>query len=57
MYQVGYLTPNIVKPLYLIINKANRYIEESDGNKYLTVIPTAGSKDKLKKYEKIRIKI
>ena len=30
---------NSVKPLYLIINKINGYIEESNGNKYLTPVP------------------
>ena len=28
---VGYVTPNGVKPLYLIINRINGYIEESYG--------------------------
>ena len=29
---------NSVNPLYLIINKINGYIEESNGNKYLTLV-------------------
>ena len=37
-----------VNPLYLIINKINGYIEESNGNKYLTLLPTDESKDTLK---------
>ena len=39
--------------LYLIINKINRYIDEINGNKYWTLVPTNGSKDILKKYEKL----
>ena len=33
----------------LIINKINGYIEEGNGNKYLTLVPTNESKDILKK--------
>ena len=29
-----------VNPLSLIINKTNGYIKESNGNKYLTLVPT-----------------
>ena len=36
-------------PLYLIFNKVNRYFEEINGNKYLTVVPTNESKEKIKK--------
>ena len=42
---------------YLIINKINRYIEESDGNKLLTLFPTSKSKETLKNYEKLWNKI
>ena len=38
------MTPNSVKYLYLIINIANVYTEESNGNKYLTLVPTDESK-------------
>ena len=27
IYKIGYVTPNIVKPLYIILNKINGYIE------------------------------
>ena len=37
IYFAEYVTPNIVKHLYLIINNANRQIE-NNGNKYLTLI-------------------
>ena len=48
---------NGVKPLWLIIKKANGYIKESDGNKYLTLIPSDERQDKPKKYEEIWSKI
>lgn len=54
---VGYVTPNSVKPLCFIINNTNGYIEESNENKYLTLIPTNENKDALKNYEEIWIKI
>ena len=47
IYYIGYVTPNSVKPLYLIINTANGYIEENNKNKYLTLVPTDESKGKL----------
>ena len=56
-YCIGYASTKSVKPLYLIINKINGYIEESIGNKYLTVVSTDESKDTLKKYEEIWSKI
>ena len=37
-------TTIIANPLYLIINKINWYIEESNENKYLALVPTDGSK-------------
>ena len=39
--------------LYLIINKINGYIDEINGKKYLTLVPTNESKEILKKYEKL----
>ena len=35
-----YTTINCVNPLNLIIDKINDYIEESNGNKYLTLLLT-----------------
>ena len=35
----------------------NRCFEEIDRNKYLTLVPTNESKEKIKKYEELRIKI
>ena len=48
MFYIGYVTVKIlryiknnnVNPLYLIINKVNRYFEDSNGNKYLKLVRT-----------------
>ena len=48
MFYIGYVTVKIlryiknnnVNPLYLIINKVNRYFEESNGNEYLKLVRT-----------------
>ena len=50
---LSYATANNVNPLYLIINKINGYTEESNGNKYLTLVSTYESKDTWKKYEEL----
>ena len=55
-YYIGYVTAKDLKhvkiysenPLQLIINKINGYIEESNRDKYLTLVPTDGSKNTLK---------
>ena len=44
---------NSANPLYLTINKVNRYFEEINENKYLTLVPTNESKQKIKKYEEL----
>ena len=46
-----------VNPLYLIFNKVNGYFEEINGNKYLMLVPTNESKEKIKKYEELWSKI
>ena len=46
-----------VNPAYLIFNKVNRFFKETNGNKYLTLLPTNESKRKIKKYEKLSSKI
>ena len=46
-----------VNPLYSIFNKVNGYFEKINGNKYLTLVPTNESKEKIKNYEELRIKI
>ena len=35
-----YVKINCVNPLYFIIDKINGYIEENNGDKYLTLVPT-----------------
>ena len=47
------MNQNKVKTLHLIINKAKEYIDKSNGNEYLTVVPTDKSRDKPKEYEKM----
>ena len=42
-----YTATNSVRPLYFIIDKVNGYIEENNGNKYLTLVPTDERKDAL----------
>ena len=43
--------------LYLIFNKMNRYFEEIIWSKYLTLVPTDESQEKIKKYEELWTKI
>ena len=49
----SYRTINSVNTLYLTINKMNGYIEDSNGNKYLTLISTDEGKGTLEKYEEL----
>ena len=62
IYNVGYITTkkiddykNIysVNPLYLIINEVDGYIEEENGNKYLTLVFTDKNKEVLTKYAEL----
>ena len=39
------MVPNTGKPLYLTVNKINGCIEESNRNKYLTLVSTGENKD------------
>ena len=48
---------NNVNPEYLIMKKINRYIEKSNGNKYLTLVLTDKNKYILKNYEELYRKI
>ena len=47
---------NSINPLYLIIDEISGYLEESNGNKYLAILPTDESKDN-KKYDELWSKI
>ena len=63
IYYIGYVTiKNYVKIcsenlLYLIFRHVNRYFEEINKSKYLTLIPTNGSQENIKKYEELWSKI
>ena len=52
-----YSNSNSILTLYLSINEIHRCIEENDGNKYLTLVPTGERKNTLKKYDKLWSKI
>ena len=57
IYYIGYMTIrnskyvkiNGANPLYLIFGNDNGYLEEINGNIYLTLVPTNRSKQKIKK--------
>ena len=59
IYFIGYVTINkdlkitSVNPLYLIFGKVNAYFKEINGKKYLTLVPTNKSKEKIKKHEEL----
>ena len=57
IYYIGYVVMKSVKVLYLIINKINGYIEESNGTKCLTLVSAYENKDTLKRYEELWSKI
>ena len=55
IYYIGYVTMknlkyvkiNSVNPLYVIFSKVNGYFEEIDKSKYLKLVPTNESKEKI----------
>ena len=49
-----YVKVNSVNLSYLIFIKVNEYCEEINGNKYLTLVPTNESKEKIKNMDLIR---
>ena len=53
IYYSRYATANSIKHLYLIINKINGYIEESNENKYLTLVSSEKSACTSKKYKEL----
>ena len=63
IYYIGYVTIKkdlktySVNPLYLIFTNVKGYFEEINGNKYLMLVPTNESKEKIKKYEELWSKI
>ena len=52
-----YVKIDSVNPLYLIFRKVNGYSEEINENKYLTLVPTNESKEKINKYKELWTKI
>ena len=52
-----YVKHNSVNPFHLIISKLNKYLDEINKNKYLTLVPTNESKKIIKKYEELWSKI
>ena len=59
IYYIGYVTIKkdlkitSVNPLYLIFGKVNAYFKGINGKKYLTLVPTNKSKEKIKKHEEL----
>ena len=49
----SYAAVNSVIPLYLTINKIDEYIEENNGNKYLTLVLPMKAITLKKKYEEL----
>ena len=52
-----YVKNNSVNLLCLVFSKVNSYFEEIDENKYLILVPTNESREKIKKYEELWSKI
>ena len=59
IYYIGYITKktlwnvNSVNPLYLMINRIDGFIEEKDGDKYLTIVSTDRNSEVLQKYSEV----
>ena len=64
IYYIGFVTikdlkyvkVNGVNSLYFIFSKMNEHFEETNKSKYLPLVPTNKSKEKIKKYEQLWIK-
>ena len=52
-----YVKIDSVDSLYLIFHKVNGCFQKIKGNRYLTLVPTNKSKEKIKKYEELWSKI
>ena len=52
-----YVKTDSINAIYLTLNKVNGYFEEINGNKYLTLVPTNESNEKIKRYEELWSKI
>ena len=52
-----YVKTDSINAIYLTLNKVNGYFEEINGSKYLTLVPTNESNEKIKRYEELWRKI
>ena len=50
---IGYVKSKSVSSLYLIINKVDGYVEEINGNKYLTLVSTDKNKEVVTKFTEL----
>ena len=63
IYYIGHVTIKEyvksyrVNPLYFIFRYVNGYFEEINRNKYLTLVPTNESKEKIKRYKELWSKV
>ena len=59
IYYIGYVTKkpeyyiDSVNPLYLMINRADGFIEQKEGGKYLNIASTDRNSEVLKKYSEV----
>ena len=59
IYYIGYVTRkpenkiNSVNPLYWLINRIDGFIEEKDGDKYLSIALTHKNSEMLRKYSEL----
>ena len=51
--RIKILKTNSVNPLYFMLNEMNGYCEEINDNKYLTLVSTNESKNRIKKYNEL----
>ena len=57
MKDLDYVHIHSINPIYLLFDKVDEYIEESNGNKYLIFTPTNKNKEVLTKYTELWDKI
>ena len=57
MKHFDYVKINSVNPFYLIIGKVDEYIEEKNGNEYLTLVSTDKNKEVLINTQNFGIKL
>ena len=55
--RIKILKTNSVNPLYFMLNEMNGYCEEINDNKYLMLVSTNESKNRIKKYKELWLKL